>query len=104
MWINLAQVQVVMPSKYEAKAVRETLIRNKVTENLRKITVQIDEFWVRENKKPSSVSEAFGITNGYIPLTVEDGEDYSALDISGDRPLTIKTKSGYEIRYTRKNP
>ena len=103
-WINLAQVQIVIPSKVDARSMRESLIKRKVMENLWKIAAAVDQHRILQNKEPSSVAEAFGFSSGYIPLEIQDGEDYTTVDISGDKPLTIKTKSGYEISYKRKGP
>lgn len=98
-WLNIAQVQVAVPVEDRAEAIKAAIERNKILSNLREIAGAVDRYRASEGKDPS-IGEI--LQPGYAgALRSVAGEDYRSVDISGDKPLVVKTKDGVEYTYPR---
>lgn len=102
LWINLAQVQAVLPINANAEVLRSAMQKNKILSNLRKIAAGVDQFRLMEGKEPKSVDDVVGPGKVVWHLENVAGEDYHSVDISGDLPLRVRTRDGIEVVYPRK--
>jgi len=66
---------------------------------LRQISAARDQFVYEYGRAPASVLELIGVDKFIREVNSVDGEDYSNLPMSGDRPLTVTTASGVSITY-----
>ena len=102
LWINLAQVQAVLPISVDAAVVRSAMQKKKILSNLREIAAGVDQYRLMEAKEPTSVADVVGPGKIVRPLESVAGEDYRTVVISGDEPLRVTAKDGTEFVYPRK--
>jgi hypothetical protein len=100
-WLNLAHVQLAMPVEQDP-GVKSDVEQKQIIANLRKIAEATDRFVQKEGRTPK-IDELLGVL-GYVapaPKSIA-GEEYEALDLAGDGPLTVRTKDGREVTFPRK--
>jgi len=99
LWINLGQVQAILPVSGGIEALQAAMQQKKILSNLREISAGADQFFLETGKVPYSFDELVS-RPGYVrPIETVDGEDYRALDFSGNKPLRVRTKEGIELVY-----
>jgi hypothetical protein len=113
LWINLAQVQTVVRINENADVlrasmqkstalVRDSKLRSAILNNLRMIDAAVDQYRLESGKEPRSLDDIVGATKYVKSLNPIAGESYQALKLSGDGPLSVKTKDGLEVVHSRK--
>ena len=102
LWINLGQVQAILPVSGDADVLRVAMQQKKILSNLREIAAGVAQFSLETGKAPKSVDDIVGAGKVVRPLESVAGEDYRTIDISGDAPLRVRTNDGAELVYPRK--
>ncbi len=113
LWINLAQVQTVVRIEENVDVLRagmqkstavsrDSNIRSAVMNNLRMIAAAVDQYRLENEKEPRALGDIVGATMYIKSIYPVAGENYQTLKLSGDGPLSVKTKDGLEVSYPRR--